>query len=53
MRRTTRPIDQTEEEMLAYKVSDETLEIAAGTGNETAGDYTLYFCTYLDLCPGP
>jgi hypothetical protein len=46
-------LDQTEEEMLAYEVSDEALETAAGTGNEIAGRYTLYFCTALDLCPGP
>jgi hypothetical protein len=46
-------LDQTEEEMLAYEVSDETLEIAAGTGSEKAGNYTLYYCTALSLCPGP
>jgi hypothetical protein len=50
---TTIGLDQTEEEMLAYKVSDETLEILAGTGSENAGNYTLLFCTSLDLCPGP
>ena len=44
-------LDQTEEEMLTYEVSDEALESATGTGNEKA--YTLYFCTALDLCPGP
>ena len=22
-------------------------------GSEKAGNYTLYFCTALDLCPGP
>jgi len=41
------------EEMLNYEVSDEALETAAGIGNEMAGYYTLYFCTALDLCPGP
>ena len=46
-------LDQTEEEMLTYEVSDEALESATGTGNEKAGNYTLYFCTALDLCPGP
>jgi hypothetical protein len=50
---TTIGLDQTEEEMLAYEVSDETLETAAGTGSEKGGNYTLYFCTYLSLCPGP
>lgn len=43
--------DQTEE-ILTYELSDEALEIAAGTGSEIAGRYTLYFCTALDLCPG-
>ena len=46
-------LDQTEEEMLAYEVSDEALETAAGAGSEKAENYTLYFCTALDLCPGP
>ena len=46
-------LDQTEEEMLAYEVSDEALETAAGTGSEKAGNYTLYYCTALHLCPGP
>jgi hypothetical protein len=44
---------KTEEEMLACEVSDEALETAAGAGSEKAGNYTLYFCTALDLCPGP
>ena len=30
-------LDQTEEEMLTYEVSDEALESATGTGNEKAG----------------
>jgi hypothetical protein len=47
---TTIGLDQTEEEMLAYEVSDET---AAGTGSEKAGNYTLLYCTALSLCPGP
>jgi hypothetical protein len=46
-------LEQTEEEMLTYEVSDEALESATGTGNEKAGNYTLYFCTALDLCPSP
>jgi hypothetical protein len=46
-------LDQTEEEMLTYEVSDRALESAAGTGNEKAGNYTLFYCTALDLCPGP
>ena len=50
---TTIGLDQTEEEMLAFEVSDETLETAAGTGSEKAGNYTLWYCTALNLCPGP
>ncbi len=46
-------LDETEEEMLAYEVSDEALETAAGTGSEKAANYTLYYCTALHLCPGP
>lgn len=45
-------IDQTEA-ILACELPDEVLEAAAGAGNEMAGRYTLYFCTALDLCPGP
>jgi hypothetical protein len=47
---TTIVLDQTEE-ILTFEISDEALETAAG--NETAGRYTLYYCTYLQLCPGP
>jgi len=43
---------QTEEEMIAYEVSDEVLESAADTGSKGA-NYTLFYCTALDLCPGP
>lgn len=50
---TTFGLDQTEERMLAYEVSDEALESAAGTASDKAANYTLYFCTALDLCPGP
>jgi hypothetical protein len=44
--------DQTEEEIIAYEVSDAALETAAGAGSKE-GNYTLFFCTALDLCPGP
>ena len=44
-------LDQVEEEMLAYEISDAALETAAGTAR--AGNYTLFFCTALDICPGP
>jgi hypothetical protein len=46
-------LDRTEEEIFAYQISDEALETAAGTGSEKAGYYTLFYCTALDLCPGP
>jgi hypothetical protein len=46
-------LEQTEEVMLTSEVSDEALESAAGTGREKAGNYTLFYCTALDLCPGP
>jgi hypothetical protein len=47
---TTIGLDQAEEEMLACQIADEALETAAGTGS---GNYTLFYCTALDLCPGP
>ena len=43
-------IDQAEK-ILACDVSDEELESAAET--KQAGRYTLFYCTALDLCPGP
>ena len=42
-------IDQTEDEILTYEVSDESLETAAATAK--AGAYTLGFCTGLSTCP--
>jgi hypothetical protein len=45
-------LDRNEEEILAYEVSDEALETAAGAGREKAGHYTLGFCTGLSACPG-
>jgi hypothetical protein len=44
-------LDQAEKEILAHQISDEALEMAAGS--KTAANYTLFFCTALDLCPGP
>ena len=43
--------DQTTNEILAYEISDDALENAASI--ERAGNYTVLFCTALDLCPGP
>jgi hypothetical protein len=48
---TLTTIDQTEEEILAYDVSDEALETAASTGKDKAGAITLAFCSGLDTCP--
>ena len=44
-------LDQAEEEILTHQISDEALETAAGS--ETAAHYTFFYCTALDLCPGP
>lgn len=44
-------IDQREEEILNYQVSDEALEVAAGTMKDKAGAFTLAFCSGLDTCP--
>jgi hypothetical protein len=44
-------IDQREEEILTFDVSDEALEAAAGTVKEKAGAFTLAFCSGLDTCP--
>ena len=38
---------------LVETVSDEALEAAAGARSDRAGHYTLFYCTALDLCPGP
>ena len=39
------------QEILSYEISDEALEGAART--KQAANYTLFYCTALDLCPGP
>jgi hypothetical protein len=44
--------DENVEETIVYEVSDEVLETAAGTDSKGAS-YTLFYCTALDLCPGP
>ena len=43
-------IDQNEEKLLTYEVSDEALETAAG--KEIAGNFTLGACPGLSECPG-
>ena len=47
---TTTGLDQVEEQLLAYDVSDESLETAA-TAREHAGVYTLGSCTGFLSCP--
>ena len=49
---TTIGLDQTEEKILTYEVSDDALETAGGAGMEKAGAYTLAHCTGLSDCPG-
>jgi hypothetical protein len=44
-------IDQREEEILTFDISDEALEAAAGMMKEKAGAFTLAFCSGLDTCP--
>jgi hypothetical protein len=48
MNESTIGLDQTEEEILIYEVSDESLEIAASTGQAA---YTMFSCTGLGACP--
>jgi len=47
---TMRP-EKIEEKLLAFEVSDEALEIAAGAAKEKA-NFTLGACTGLSECPG-
>ncbi len=50
MNDTTMGLDRTEEELLAFEVSDEALETAAGTVKEKA-NFTLGGCSGLSVCP--
>jgi hypothetical protein len=47
----TMGLEKTQEDILAFEVSDETLEIAAGTAKQKA-NFTLGACTGLSVCPG-
>ena len=49
MIQTTR-IEQTEQEVLVFEVSDEALEAAAGAADEKA-NFTLGACSGLSVCP--
>jgi hypothetical protein len=51
MNDNTIALHQTEEDILTFEVSDEVLEIAAGTEKDKA-NYTLGACTGLSVCPG-
>jgi hypothetical protein len=42
-----------EGDLLTYEISDAALENMASAPLGAAGNYTLYVCTALDLCPGP
>jgi hypothetical protein len=46
---TSATIEQTEQDILAFEISDEALEAAAGT--EQAANYTLAACSGLSVCP--
>jgi hypothetical protein len=46
----THIVDQGEEEIL-IDVSDEALEVAAGSAKDKAAAMTVSFCTGLDTCP--
>ncbi len=43
--------DALEDEIFAYEVSNEALELAAAKASERAGAITLAFCSGMDTCP--
>jgi hypothetical protein len=51
MTKATMSIEQTEEEGVAFEVSDEALEASAGTVREAAANYTLGACSGFSVCP--
>jgi hypothetical protein len=51
MNETTVGPDQAEEALFALDVTDRALEVAANSGMEARGAYTISFCTGLDSCP--
>jgi hypothetical protein len=51
MKNITIRLEQTDEDILAFDVSDETLEIAACSAKEKA-NFTLGACSGLSVCPG-
>jgi len=42
-----------EEGLLIEEISDDALEAIAFGDRGLGANYTLYFCTAVDLCPGP
>ncbi len=47
-------LDQNEEDLLIYVISDEALETSTYPRYEkAAGSFTLWGCTALNYCPGP
>jgi hypothetical protein len=44
-------IEQIDQEILTFDVSDSALEAAAGSVKEIAAAFTLSFCSGLDTCP--
>ncbi|HEY6859872.1 MAG TPA: hypothetical protein VI358_08820 [Pseudolabrys sp.] len=51
MKNTTTGFEKTEEDIRFFEVSDDALEIAAGTAKEKA-NFTLGACSGLSVCPG-
>lgn len=50
MKNTTMVFEKIDEDILTFDVSDEALEIAAGTAKEKTN--TLGACSGLSVCPG-
>jgi hypothetical protein len=44
-------LEESEEEILICRASDEALEAAAAILKERVGSFTLSFCSGLDTCP--
>jgi hypothetical protein len=51
MQNTSMTLEKAEEMVLAFEVSDEALEMAAGGAQEKA-NFTLGACTGLSVCDG-
>ena len=51
MNETAVGLDQTEEEILAFEISDEALENIASTAKENAANQTVAFCSGWLNCP--